>query len=347
MDTKEINWTAGVIGALLVAVFALALPYGARIALGDIIDNQIVNLTVLALFSVIALVSAVALLAFIFAALRLTDTRHALALPQGTVRALIALSLIVIFVISAVFLFTTLANDDRTDPIEIGADQADNIPVDQIISKEKVSGSGGKTFRVVLRLPRSDAAKEFAKQIFTTISTLVIAMAGFYFGSRTVARARGIVEQATLRILSPDPGKPVKMKKHGANPLDIKLRVTPDGAAVRWDRHPPGDPKGELNQLEHTQFRYTRGDDPNTIEDKVTLTFSLVDHPDVSAALDVEAETGGTTAAPPVPQPARPQPRGAPAAPGVGGPAGDAGGGGPATGAGGSQGQGQGPAAGR
>ena len=95
MDKKMINWSGGAIGALLVAVFALALPYGARIALGNIFDNPIVNLTVLALFSVIALVSALALLAFIFAALRLTDTRYALALPQGSVRALIALSLIV------------------------------------------------------------------------------------------------------------------------------------------------------------------------------------------------------------------------------------------------------------
>ncbi len=79
------------------------------------------------------------------------------------------------------------------------------------------------------------------------------------------------------------------MKRVDANPLDIKLRVTPDGAAVRWDRHPPGDPKGELNQLEPTHFRYTRGDDPQTIEDKVMLTFALVDFPDVSAALDIEA----------------------------------------------------------
>ena len=88
------------------------------------------------------------------------------------------------------------------------------------------------------------------------------------------------------------------MTRVGANPLDIKLRVTPDGAAVRWDRHPPGDPKGELNQMEPTHFRYTRGDDHKTIEPKVTLTFALVDHPDVSAALDIEVPPDGGAAVP-------------------------------------------------
>ena len=88
------------------------------------------------------------------------------------------------------------------------------------------------------------------------------------------------------------------MKRSDANPLDIKLRVTPDGAAVRWDRHPPGDLKGELNQMEPTHFRYTRGDAPQAIDKKVTLTFSLVDHPDVSAALDIKAATDGSAAAP-------------------------------------------------
>ena len=194
MDTKMINWSGAVIGALLVLVLALALPFGARIALGNIFDNPTVNLTVLAVFSVIALISALALLAYIFAALRLTDTRYALALPQGSVRALIALSLIVIFVISAVFLFTTLATDDLTDPIEIGADRAKEIPLEQIFSKKKVlkvAETDEETFIVVLRWPKNHEAEDFAKQIFTTISTLVIAMAGFYFGSRTVAKRAG------------------------------------------------------------------------------------------------------------------------------------------------------------
>ena len=56
VDTKMIKWSGAVIGALLVAVFALALPYGTQIALGDKFVDPTVNLTVLAVFSVIALI---------------------------------------------------------------------------------------------------------------------------------------------------------------------------------------------------------------------------------------------------------------------------------------------------
>ena len=42
----------------------------------------------------------------------------------------------------------------------------------------------------VQRVNQNRVAEEFAKQLFTTISTLLVAVAGFYFGSKTLSAAR-------------------------------------------------------------------------------------------------------------------------------------------------------------
>jgi uncharacterized membrane protein (DUF485 family) len=112
--------------------------------------NFVVPLTVLALGGVLALISILALVAATFSALNLTDSSQALGLPEGTIRAVIALSLIMIFVISALFLFGRLA--DKEHPI-------------------------------------SQEGADFAKQVLTTVSTLVVAISSFYFGARSVQSA--------------------------------------------------------------------------------------------------------------------------------------------------------------
>ncbi len=99
-------------------------------------------------------VSVVSVLLFIltagFAALNLTDRRRAFGLPEGSIRALIALFLIVIWVIVSVFLFRFVASESP-----------------------------------------SDEGIRLAQQLFTTMATLVVAIAAFYFGTNSVAVARG------------------------------------------------------------------------------------------------------------------------------------------------------------
>ena len=83
-----------------------------------------------------------------FSSLDIADKSQAMGLPEGSIRAIIALFLIVGWIIMSIYLFSA------------------------------VGGSSSN----------SDAVK-LAQQLFTTLSTLVVAVASFYFGSRSAASA--------------------------------------------------------------------------------------------------------------------------------------------------------------
>jgi hypothetical protein len=124
-------------------------------------------------------VSVLTVLLFVMAAafssLNLADPHEALGLPQGSVRALIALLLIIIWAIISIFVFRFVAFG--------------------------VGGPNGKA---------SDDGIKLAQQLFTTMSTLVVAVSAFYFGSST-AKARGALApahpQPVLLKIVPDTGK--------------------------------------------------------------------------------------------------------------------------------------------
>jgi len=131
-----------------------------------LITNNVKEVEVIIGIVVILGVSVLIFLMFILAigfdALKMTDPKQPLGLPAGSVRAMIALMLIVIWVILSVFLFTGTVTLDATKNAES------------------------------LRL---------AQQLYTTMSTLVVAVSAFYFGSRSVETAR--------KALAPSASPPV------------------------------------------------------------------------------------------------------------------------------------------
>ncbi len=72
-----------------------------------------VSLPLLAIAGVVALIGALALVAIGFALMSMSDKTQALGLPSGSVRAVIALSLVVLFAILSVFLFSSLSNSGQ------------------------------------------------------------------------------------------------------------------------------------------------------------------------------------------------------------------------------------------
>jgi hypothetical protein len=102
------------------------------------------------------LVTLLYIIATGFAALNLNDKAQALGLPEGSVRALIALILIVMWIGLSVYLFK-----------ESGT-----------ISDDKKN------------------AQQLAQQLVTTMSTLVVAVAGFYFGTSS-AKTRTSTERVS------------------------------------------------------------------------------------------------------------------------------------------------------
>lgn len=160
-----------------------------------------IALTVLLILGVGGLVIVLSYMTTIFSVLNLSERTQALGLPEGSIRAVIALSLILIFSIQAIFLFGQLDITKTTDYEGITQAQLDDIPEEQIVAIRMRTIGEDTLFDVKRNIPRSQDSVDFAKQILTTISTLVVAVAGFYFGTRAVAVARGDTSQASSLVI--------------------------------------------------------------------------------------------------------------------------------------------------
>ena len=215
-------------------------------------DRPEIFIPVLIMVGGIGLLIALSFLSTALAGLGLSDRNRAIALPPGSIRALIALLLVTLFAIAAIFLFREL--NDRPDAIitqYIGITQAQlaDIPSDQIIALESTerrrffnvttTGAEGRRYTGISQEERDDIPDEeistievitkevfnatrridpppadedsiqFAFQILTTVATLVVAVAGFYFGTRAVQAAEGVAGPSRPRIrhIDPDQGR--------------------------------------------------------------------------------------------------------------------------------------------
>jgi hypothetical protein len=114
-----------------------------------------------------------------FAQNNLASKNRALGLPEGSVRALIAFFLLVIFIIMSVYLYRTLT--DVPGDTLLNVTLAEIKELNQQIMSIQRNDAG--TFDVVLRRPASDTAEQIALQLITILGTLVTAVSAFYFGS--------------------------------------------------------------------------------------------------------------------------------------------------------------------
>jgi len=214
------------------------------------------------------LLTVLAVVAVIFSYLKLGTKQHALGLPEGSVRAIIAICLIILFVMLSVYLFRNIGPKLRQVQGSYWNGSA-FIPVN------------GTTYMIME--PTEDQVS-IANNLVTTVGTLVVALAGFYFGTRAVTVARG-GEDRTLTLISPftKPDEPYLLsakEKH----LEITLRSTPEGESITWETPPEGDKKGNLVQVEPNRFRYTPSDD---FKGSAILRFKLSRYPDVKVELKV------------------------------------------------------------
>ena len=241
MSTEKRQWwVAGLLAVILLGAIIAIILYVYRI--WQYIPPEIA-LPLFTIAGVAGLLAFLTLASVVLAALNLADRNQAFALPRGSVRALIALSLIIIYVTTATYMFRYLT---YVKPEEL-----------------------------------SDEAVAFAQQTLTTVSTLVVAVAGFYFGTRAREAARDAVGPPDLRVVVPT--SPAKLANEAGKTLSITIATTPIGEAINWEVE--GDVAESLVQMKPTEFRYTRS---SSAEDIVTLKFALVKHPDVMDELKIE-----------------------------------------------------------
>lgn len=207
VDAESKNWSWGVI--LLALLGAIAAPILFVLLLPH--DNGYpaeILLSVLLGISVIALVVALTFAAFIFTHLKLASSDNTLGLPQGSIRAVIALSLILIFMISSVFLYEQVSTPAHTQFIDISQAEYDNISKELVYFAQPhpVNGTNVTRYTIQLQTAQNVDSVDIAKQIITTVSTLVVAVAGFYFGTNAVAAATKSVKGTGEDIETvPDP----------------------------------------------------------------------------------------------------------------------------------------------
>ena len=104
---RKIPWIAVIFAFLALAILGGIVwsGFGLKTIPDMYKDMPEIALPVLVMFGAAALLISLAFLATALAALGLSDRSHALGLPEGSVRALIALLLITLFIITAIFLY--------------------------------------------------------------------------------------------------------------------------------------------------------------------------------------------------------------------------------------------------
>jgi hypothetical protein len=128
----------------------------------------------------------------------------ALGLPEGSVSAIIALMLLLIFAISSVFLFNQIRAGEGDGFISSGLtiEGLRSLPQERILeaSVENPSETNAalRTYRVRLAAAHTDSI-EFAKASALTIGTLLTAVAGFYFGQRATQSGARLSERPERR----------------------------------------------------------------------------------------------------------------------------------------------------
>jgi len=213
------NWLMILIFIIIVGVMALvAFPFI------PLLKGNETTLSVLLILGVIALIMALTVAAVVFHYLNLADPKQSLGLPEGSVRAVIALSLILIFMISSLFLYEQVDSNSAPHIMVsqgLTQQQADAIPQADIAYINKTGGTGNTTLYDVGRIvPNTDKTSEdIAKQVITTVSTLVVAVSSFYFGAKTASPATKTPAKSSPVISKVDPAS-------GARGAEISLTIT-------------------------------------------------------------------------------------------------------------------------
>jgi hypothetical protein len=161
------------------------------------------NLASLALAGVVVLLAVLLVFTALMDAFGLTDKTQALGLPDGSVRALIALTLVGLFAIlsSSVLQPSSFLPPDP-QPDMSAADVAklrDQNPKARIAAEAKPGQAN--LYAVTMATPTASfEANEFGKQMLTLVGTLMTALTAFYFGGRTAGGAVTDVSRAAPEL---------------------------------------------------------------------------------------------------------------------------------------------------
>lgn len=202
----------------------IALVVGPGVALFFGVDRfasqATMGLPVLAIFGIMMLFGALSLVATLFQRLNLTDPQQALALPAGSIRAAIALSLIVLFAIISIMLYRSMSEPYKVkglslperkalvdkaaerimasieEPCAVAPVARAMAPVatasgaaDAQAGPAAACAADDQRFTVHLRPPAAQESTDLAKQLLILVGTLMTSVTSFYFAARNAGSA--------------------------------------------------------------------------------------------------------------------------------------------------------------
>jgi hypothetical protein len=244
--------------------------------------NNIVVLPLIAILAIVMLVSLLTMLSGILQYFGLSCPNEAFGLPAGSIRGLIALGLLVIFAVVAIYLYGGLGGSPSlASQILSNQTLAKEVLANQTLASQLLTSNQTST------IPATQNQVNFANQVLTVIGTLLTTIVGFYFGAKTAQGAKsdgtktdGTTSDGAKGLLLIIPSDSYELEKD-KKILVINAETSPEGEAITWEID--GDPDGSLVQTKQNQFKYT----PSPDAKNATLTFTLAKSKDVSKKLKV------------------------------------------------------------
>jgi hypothetical protein len=223
-------------GSLTIASIVLVLlPL-----LGNNIDPTY-GFVLLVIFGIVSLLAVLTIAGSVYIKTSLACKEEALGLPSGSVRAIIALGLIIIFAILAIFMYNHLTPSSLV--INVAANETYVFTNGTSISSP---------YGLHIATEATQSQRDFSTQTLSTVSTLVVALAGFYFGSKA--------------------GAPGKEEKEPEYDISIKQKSdTQQGKPLVFDVIT--NPKGEIIKLLSVEGDKLEAFDFKNYKDKGEITY--------------------------------------------------------------------------
>jgi hypothetical protein len=237
-ERRRMRYIAGALAVLLVGCVGLGI-YASL----DSDHDQTFNFIAL----LIIFMTALAASSIIFVGLKMGSTEEAFGLPSGSVRALLAIGIMILFVVFGLPVVTS-------QPKEVSSEMA-TLPADQLAAVTKLNTEQGFLVRVheaggaarparieIVRMDTASTAQmDLNKQMLTAIITLLTTVIGFYFGSRSATDAMKTgATTTTATAAQPDRGKDGK----AAPPAPSPAPPTPQPAPAPPPEPTPPPPGG-------------------------------------------------------------------------------------------------------
>jgi len=250
---------SGAVGAGLVLV---VLPSLALLGLGvmpqaiALCMSSTIVLATAAIFGIMILLGALSLVSTLFARLDLADRREPLGLPAGSIRAFIALALVVLFALISVMLYESMGETYRIDDLtdaerqalvkDAGANHVTAIVAHPCVASAPPTCVPLST--VYVRQPAAAESTDLAKQLLILIGTLMTSVTSFYFASRSseattrtamTALASHLAGTAAPDDTTPAPPPPAPAARAAPAHAEDGAEGHPDGCDVAIDKPTP------------------------------------------------------------------------------------------------------------